>query len=182
MIDEASNQNDQNYLKSLHLLYVEDEDDDRTQMVDFLQRRVKKVYAAVNGVQGLELFGQYDINLVITDIRMPLMDGLAMAEHIRAMSPKIPIIITTAFEDTRYFTRAIDLSVDKYIVKPIDINILNNTFKIKSNSLIIIVSYATIIKTTTFHRITPTAIVCNNALITVSRFWKFCGHKANYII
>lgn len=55
------------------------------------------------------------------------MDGLAMAEHIRAMSPKIPIIITTAFEDTRYFTRAIDLSVDKYIVKPIDINILNNT-------------------------------------------------------
>ncbi len=127
MIDETSNQNDQNYLKSLHLLYVEDEDDVRTQMVDFLQRRVKKVYAAVNGVQGLELFGQYDINLVITDIRMPLMDGLAMAEHIRAMSPKIPIIITTAFEDTRYFTRAIDLSVDKYIVKPIDINILNNT-------------------------------------------------------
>ncbi len=127
MIDEASNQNDQNYLKSLHLLYVEDEDDVRTQMVDFLQRRVKKVYAAVNGEQGLELFGQYDINLVITDIRMPLMDGLAMAEHIRAMSPKIPIIITTAFEDTRYFTRAIDLSVDKYIVKPIDINILNNT-------------------------------------------------------
>lgn len=42
MIDEASNQNDQNYLKSLHLLYVEDEDDVRTQMVDFLQRRVKK--------------------------------------------------------------------------------------------------------------------------------------------
>jgi diguanylate cyclase (GGDEF)-like protein/PAS domain S-box-containing protein len=116
-------------------LYVEDEDDVRTQMVSFLQRRVRNVYAAAHGLQGLDSFGQYDIDLVITDIRMPLMDGLAMAERIRAINPKIPIIITTAFEETRYFTRAIDLGVDKYIVKPINLDILSNTLLVVARQL-----------------------------------------------
>jgi diguanylate cyclase (GGDEF)-like protein/PAS domain S-box-containing protein len=135
MIDDNNNQNDRNYLKSLVVLYVEDEDDVRTQMVSFLQRRVRNVYAAAHGLQGLDSFGQYDIDLVITDIRMPLMDGLAMAERIRAINPKIPIIITTAFEETRYFTRAIDLGVDKYIVKPINLDILSNTLLVVARQL-----------------------------------------------
>jgi PAS domain S-box-containing protein len=135
MIDDNNNQIDRNYLKSLVVLYVEDEDDVRTQMVSFLQRRVRNVYAAAHGLQGLDSFGQYDIDLVITDIRMPLMDGLAMAERIRAINPKIPIIITTAFEETRYFTRAIDLGVDKYIVKPINLDILSNTLLVVARQL-----------------------------------------------
>jgi YesN/AraC family two-component response regulator len=99
---------DQNYLKALSVLYVEDEQNIREQLTAFLERRVAKVHTAVNGQDGLNQFSQYQPDLVITDIRMPVMDGLEMARHIRVINPAIPLVITTAFEDSRFFLQAID--------------------------------------------------------------------------
>ncbi|MDD5228770.1 MAG: diguanylate cyclase, partial [Methylococcales bacterium] len=55
---------------------------------------------------------------------MPIMDGLTMSEAIRQINPNIPIILTTAFEEPRYFQRAIDLDVNKYVTKPVNLEIL----------------------------------------------------------
>lgn len=112
------------YLKSLTVLYVEDEDDIRDQLCVFLKRRCRKVYTAANGKKGLEAFQKYQPNIIITDILMPIMDGLKMAEHIREMRPNIPIIVITAFEEPRYFHRAIELGVHQYVSKPVKLNIL----------------------------------------------------------
>ena len=114
------------YLKSLTVLYVEDEDDVRDQLKLFLTRRCRKVYTAANGKKGLEAFGKYQPDIVITDILMPIMDGLKMSETIKEIRPNIPIIVITAFEEPRYFHRAIDLGVHQYVNKPVKLNILED--------------------------------------------------------
>ncbi len=116
---------EQAQLRTLSVLYVEDEDEIREELAVFLRRRVARVLLAENGQAGLDAFTQYQPDLVITDIRMPVMNGLDMAERIRAVSPTIPIIITTAFEETSYFQKAIDLGVEKYVTKPLNLDILS---------------------------------------------------------
>ncbi|NEX17988.1 MAG: sensor domain-containing diguanylate cyclase [Halochromatium sp.] len=117
-------QDDQAYLRTLSVLYVEDEDDIREELAVFLRRRVATVHTAANGRAGLDAFSQYRPDLVITDIRMPVMTGLEMAERIRAINPATPVIITTAFEETRYFQKAIELGVDQYLTKPLNLDSL----------------------------------------------------------
>ena len=124
----SNNNEDQDlvYLRSLTILYVEDEEDIRNQLMLFLKRRCQKVYTAANGQQGLEAFQKHQPDIVITDILMPIMDGLKLAEHIKAARPNIPIIIITAFEEPRYFHRAIELKVHQYVNKPVKLNILQD--------------------------------------------------------
>lgn len=114
------------YLKSLTVLYVEDEDDIRDQLTVFLKRRCRRVYTAANGKKGLEAFQKYQPDIVITDILMPVMDGLKMSEHIKALRPNVRIIVITAFEEPRYFHRAIELGVHQYVNKPVKLNILED--------------------------------------------------------
>lgn len=113
--------NDLKYLKTLTILYVEDDSCIRLQLAQFLHRRCANLYLGTNGKEGLAVFQQCNPDIVITDISMPEMDGLQMGEAIRAINPYIPIIITTAFEEPRYFHRAIDLNVDKYVTKPVNL-------------------------------------------------------------
>ncbi len=103
------------------ILYVEDDDAAREQMVHILKRRGKEVLVAKNGHEGLALFCEHYPELVVTDIRMPGMDGLTMAKEIRRSSRDAKIIMTTAFTDISYMMEAIDVGIDQYVVKPVDI-------------------------------------------------------------
>ncbi len=112
------------YLRSLTILYVEDEDEVRDQLSSYLKRRSRKVYTAANGKKGLEAYNKYKPDIVVTDILMPVMDGLQMAEKIQLINPRVPIIIITAFEEPRYFHHAIELGVSQYVNKPVKLPIL----------------------------------------------------------
>ncbi len=120
-------------IDKLSILYVEDEDSIRERLSRFLQRRTQTLYQASNGREGLEMFLEYKPDIIITDIRMPVMDGLSMAEQIREHNADIPIIITTGHNDEEFFLRSIDIGIDKYIKKPINfkefIQILARTAK-----------------------------------------------------
>lgn len=109
-------------LKNLTVLYVEDDEDILESLKRPLTRRVKELFTATNGQEGIEAYKKVNPDIVITDIRMPVMDGLKMARAIKAINEKIPIIITSAFDDTDYFVEAIDIGVSQYVLKPIDIN------------------------------------------------------------
>jgi YesN/AraC family two-component response regulator len=106
--------------KGLVILYVEDEEDIRHQMVGLLRILFKEVHVARDGFEGISLFQKCYYDLIITDIQMPNMNGLDMVQTIRLTHPNIPIIITTAFSDQEYFIRSIDLKIDKYLLKPIE--------------------------------------------------------------
>ena len=107
-------------IHNLPILYVEDEEEVRDSMMRFLNRRFARVYVAVNGEEGLTLFKKYRPELVITDIKMPRLDGLEMSKEIKAIDPHVPVLITTAFNDVPYLMQAIELKIDGYIKKPIN--------------------------------------------------------------
>lgn len=111
-------------LKNMSILYVEDEKDLREVTSEILKSFTKTQYIAQNGQEGLELFKKYEknIDLIVTDINMPISNGLEMAKEIKKLNPNIPIIITTAFSNKEYLLESIDIGIDKYVLKPIDIS------------------------------------------------------------
>ena len=116
-------------LKDITVLYCEDEQDLREVTQGILQNFTKKQFIGKDGCEGLELFkaNQNDIDLIITDVNMPNMNGLEMTKEIKAINPDMPIIVATAFSNSEYLLEAIELGVDKYVLKPINIKKLLST-------------------------------------------------------
>ncbi len=114
-------------LKSITVLYVEDDKTTREQIINILIVIVKKLYVAKNGREGLAIYKKAHPDIVISDILMPQMDGLSMAKEIRNINPFTPIIITTAFNTTNFLLEAININIDRYLLKPINIKQLNET-------------------------------------------------------
>ncbi|MFZ4859222.1 MAG: response regulator [Desulfuromonadaceae bacterium] len=110
----------QEYLKSLTVLFVEDEDDSRELLSAFLSRLVGVLVTAQNGAEGLDAWRQHKPDIIITDIRMPVMDGLSMLQEIRTVDTEVPVIILSAFESSDYLKQSIDLGVCGYVFKPVD--------------------------------------------------------------
>ncbi|RUM73951.1 MAG: diguanylate cyclase response regulator, partial [Sulfurovum sp.] len=106
------------------ILLVEDEPEVRFELKRFLQRYGKEVMTANNGEEGLLLYGAHMPDIVITDIKMPKMSGIEMAKEIKLQAPEQAIIFTTAHSDNDYFLEAIELQVDGYIPKPVDLGAL----------------------------------------------------------
>lgn len=122
-------------LKNITILYAEDEKDLREVTHQILKGFTKKQYVAQNGQEGLELFKKYEneIDLIITDVNMPILNGLDMVKEIKKINLNIPIIVATTFSNKEYLLEAIDIGVDKYVLKPIDIAKL---LQVMSQSLI----------------------------------------------
>ena len=118
------NQLDQNYLSTLVVLYVEDDPDTHAQFSEFLQHSVGTLITAANGAEGLAAFIKHSPDIVITDILMPVMDGLFMTVGIREVNPSVPVLVTTAFEQSDYLMRAINIGVDQYVTKPVNSSLL----------------------------------------------------------
>lgn len=110
------------HLKQLTLLYCEDDLNIREEVAHFLARKVGKLLLAGNGEEALELFHTYRPDVVVSDIMMPVMDGLKLAEALKAKNRAIPVIFTTAFNDIQYLHQAIELNIDGYVLKPIDLS------------------------------------------------------------
>ncbi len=122
-------------LKNITILYAEDEAVLREITLNILKSFTKKQFIAKDGAEGFELFKQNEseIDLIITDVNMPIMNGLEMIKEIKKINPNIPIIVATAFSNTEYLLEAIDIGVDKYILKPID---MKKLLQLMSQSLL----------------------------------------------
>ncbi|NVN99370.1 MAG: sigma-54-dependent Fis family transcriptional regulator [Geobacteraceae bacterium] len=107
-------------LKQLTILLVEDEDELRHETAAFLELHYARIYQAGNGREALKLFEQKHPDLIISDIRMPVMDGLELAAKLKTLSPDTPFIFCTAFSETVYLLKAIELGVAAFIRKPVD--------------------------------------------------------------
>ncbi len=107
-------------LKEIKLLYVEDDEAIREALSVMLKRVVGKLYTAEDGSKGVELFREVEPDIVVSDIRMPVMDGIEMVKRIKDIDPKVPVIFTTAFGDSEYLKEAIDMGVQGYLIKPIE--------------------------------------------------------------
>ncbi len=106
-------------IDNLSVLCVEDEVDALDAMERYLVRQGIKVLKANNGAMGLDMFLQHRPQLIISDIRMPEMDGISMCRAIREVDKDIPIIIVSAHNEAKLLQDSIDFGVTKYVVKPI---------------------------------------------------------------
>ena len=109
-------------MKNLTLMIVEDEDALRVSLEKALAGFFGKVVVAKNGDEGLKKFKKFTPDLVITDILMPIVDGLDMAKAIKEISPNTPIIVLSAYSEKERLLRAIDIGIDKYLIKPVDVD------------------------------------------------------------
>ena len=106
-------------LKNLTVLLVEDDSDSKKIMHDVLSDNFDKVFTAQNGDEGLKKFKKYNPNMVITDVFMPISDGLDMTRYIKEISKDTPVIVLSAHSEKETLLKAIDVGVDKYLIKPI---------------------------------------------------------------
>jgi response regulator RpfG family c-di-GMP phosphodiesterase len=111
---------DRVFLKTLSVLYVEDEEEVRELLSRYLRRWVGVLHVAANGQEGIQSFAEHQPDVVVTDIKMPVMDGLEMASAIKTSSREVPIIVITAHSEKDYFIRAIEVGVDRYVTKPVN--------------------------------------------------------------
>lgn len=104
------------------ILYVEDDDIIRKMVMLMLGARFPglPITVAVNGHEGLELFKIHKPEIVLTDIRMPLMDGIRMAREIKKLRRETRVIVITADCDINRMMEAIDIGIDHYVLKPIN--------------------------------------------------------------
>jgi len=106
----------------IKVLYVEDNENVRIETLNLLKQLFEFVEAATNGKEGLEKFKNEKFDMIITDINMPIMNGLEMIKEIKKIDKRVPIIVITAFNDFEYLVESIKIGVYGYILKPIDID------------------------------------------------------------
>ena len=113
---------DEKMLKKLapySVLYAEDEAGVRKNVYELLSLLFKDVYLATDGEEAYTLFMEHKPDLIITDIKMPHLSGIDLAKKIRQNDNKAHIIIITAYTEVDFMLEAIELSLLRYIVKPI---------------------------------------------------------------
>ena len=105
--------------KNITILYVEDEDDVREGYARALKRVSSELFIASNGAEGLELYKKHHPDIIISDIKMPILDGIDMAKAIKEINEEAYIIFTSAHSESAYLLEAISLQVEGYLLKPV---------------------------------------------------------------
>ena len=108
-------------LKELKMLFVEDEPDLISIISTTLTKLKLNFLTANDGEEALEIYkNNLDIDLIITDINMPKMNGLALIENVRGIDANLPVIIMSAHTEQEYIKKAAQLGVTSYLLKPFD--------------------------------------------------------------
>ena len=105
-------------LKTLNILYAEDEEGIRETLKDVLEEEFNRFETAKNGKEALDLFINRSFDIVITDIEMPIMNGMEFAKEIKNISQNTPVLLLTAYSEKERLFEAIDIGINKYLVKP----------------------------------------------------------------
>jgi signal transduction histidine kinase len=122
------------HTKKLQLLYIEDNKITRDTTIYMLENFFDDIITAIDGEDGLEKFKNNHIDIVITDINMPNMDGLQMARAIKEINTTLPVFIFSAHSEANFFMDSIELGVEGYLHKPIKLNqFLNTLYKCIEN-------------------------------------------------
>ena len=113
-------------LNSFKLLYIEDDKDIQEIYLNLLQEYVGEIHCANDGEEGYQKYLEIKPDIILLDINMPKIDGLTLAKKIREIDKDVKIIITTSYSEREKLLQAIELYLIKYIIKPIEPDILKD--------------------------------------------------------
>ena len=119
-------------MKKYSVLLVDDEEDvveAIVQKIDWEGLGYSLAGYAKNGLEALEIAEEKQIDVVLTDIKMPYMDGLTLSHRLKELYPSIKIIIFSGFDEFEYAKEAIRLEAEEYMLKPVDAGELSRVFQ-----------------------------------------------------
>lgn len=102
---------------------IADDHLDQRELLKFLLNKHEgtwDIFEANNGKEALAIFSREQIDIIITDVKMPIVDGIGLAEALRNERQQVPILFISGYEDFQYIKRALDLQVVNYLLKPIE--------------------------------------------------------------
>ena len=108
-----------NLLKKKSILYVEDDLELQGETVEILKGFFGKIYTALDGMEGYDVFVNNSIDVVLADINMPELNGIEMIKLIRENDDSVAIAVISAYTHTDYLLESIELNLIKYLVKPL---------------------------------------------------------------
>jgi len=108
-------------LKTKTILIAEDDESVLETISSILKLLTARVLLAKNGHEALSLYEQHKPDIIISDINMPIVNGLEFIKKIREMDNKIPVVVITAHTDTNYLLEAVKLMLTDYVIKPIEL-------------------------------------------------------------
>ena len=111
-------QSNLNLKESVPILIVDDEEMMRNLLQKILKREGYKTLTAANGKEALQLMEKNEVDIVISDLKMPEFDGFALLKELKQTHPHVGVIIMTAYGDTYTVKDALLLGADEYITKP----------------------------------------------------------------
>lgn len=114
-----------NFLKQ-NILIIEDDLETLEIMIEIFESIFSNVYSAVNGYEAINFFQNYRIDVILCDINIPKLNGLAVIDKIREMNYSVPIIIISAYSDKETLLKALNSSIQGYIIKPITTDKVKN--------------------------------------------------------
>lgn len=122
------------YSKNINVLYVEDNEELRRSTVEIFKNYFYTVDIAVDGADGLEKYNEYFqknkeyYDLVISDINMPVMNGIELASIILSENYEQAVIFITAYNEIEFLQRSIDLGINGFITKPMKMEQVKKVF------------------------------------------------------
>jgi DNA-binding response OmpR family regulator len=118
-----------NILKNLNILYIEDEENIRINIKKVLLLLCENVFDVSSIEEAKTILENKRIDIIISDINLPDTDGIAFVKELRKTDKTIPVILLSAFTDTKYLLEATKLKLVDYLTKPIDFKTLNNALQ-----------------------------------------------------
>jgi DNA-binding response OmpR family regulator len=107
-------------LKNLTLLCVEDNEGVRKRLAKTLKFYFKEVILAEDGLEGFDKYKNSKVDIILTDIDMPNMNGVELCKNIRKIDKNIPLIVLSAYSSEEYLLELINLNINHFILKPIN--------------------------------------------------------------
>ena len=105
----------------MKVLVVEDDPNLREAIVDSLMLKGHQVQDACNGSEAVKIIAQSSLDIILSDINMPEMDGLELLAHVKKNQPWLPIILMTAYGDVGQAVKAMQLGANDYLMKPFEV-------------------------------------------------------------
>ena len=116
-------------MNNISILLIDDEPNQVQALKTFLTKRGYTIYTAGNGKDGMDMVSQNHIDLVITDFRMPEMNGLEVLKEINELNPEIDVVVATAYGDVEQAVEIMKSGAYDYLTKPVDLDELTNLIK-----------------------------------------------------
>ncbi len=108
----------------VQILLAEDDKALNELLLSTLKKEGYSVFPAFDGKEAIEIFEREKIDLLVTDVMMPILDGFSLASKVRSLDEKVPILFLTALDDKNSKERGFRLGIDDYVEKPFDMDIL----------------------------------------------------------